>query len=67
MKSSVLLVDETFQTAKVLRNLLWGGGYEVQMAADGDAALTALRGWSPSAASAARSCCFGNRGPTPGR
>jgi two-component system KDP operon response regulator KdpE len=49
MKSSVLLVDENFQAAKELRALLWGDGYEVQMAADGDAALTALRGWTPSA------------------
>jgi two-component system KDP operon response regulator KdpE len=49
MKSSVLVVDDDLQAAKVLRNLLWSGGYEVQTTTDGDAALAALRTWSPSA------------------
>jgi two-component system KDP operon response regulator KdpE len=48
MKTRVMVVDEDVQAAKVLRNLLWGGGYETQMATDGDAALAALRSGSPS-------------------
>jgi two-component system KDP operon response regulator KdpE len=49
MKTSVLVVDDNLQTARDVGSLLTNRGYEVRTMGDGDAALAALRGWSPSA------------------
>ena len=49
MKSRVLVVDDDLQAATALANLLSGRGYEARTTTDNDAALAALRTWSPSA------------------
>jgi two-component system, OmpR family, KDP operon response regulator KdpE len=49
MKSSVLVVDDDVQAARVLTHLLTNCGYEVRTTNDADAALSALRGWRPDA------------------
>ena len=46
-KSRVLVVDDEPQITRVLRTVLTSQGYEVRTAAEGEAALTNFKEWSP--------------------
>ena len=46
-KSRVLVVDDESQITRVLRTVLTSHGYQVRTAAEGEAALTDFKEWSP--------------------
>jgi two-component system KDP operon response regulator KdpE len=46
-KSRVLVVDDEPQITRVLRTVLTSQGYQVRTAAEGEAALTSFKEWSP--------------------
>src|SRR5436190_20239091 len=46
-KSRVLVVDDEPQITRVLRTVLTSQGYQVRTAAEGEAALTNFKEWSP--------------------
>src|SRR6201987_5379382 len=46
-KARVLVVDDESQITRVLRTVLTSHGYQVRTAAEGEAALTDFKEWSP--------------------